>query len=208
MKIYFLVLTLIIILSGCVTMEEEKEIDLESLEVATFAGGCFWCMEAAFEASDGVAEVISGYTGGEKEDPSYEEVSSGATGHYEAIQVYYDPSKITYEDLLAMFWRNIDPTDSGGQFVDRGSQYKTAIFYHNETQKELAEKSKENLEKSGKFDKPVVTEILPFSVFYKAEDYHQNYFNLHGNAPYCTFIVQPKLEKFKKIFKDKLKKNK
>ena len=160
------------------------EKDLESYEVATFAGGCFWCMEAAFERSDGVAEVISGYTGGRKDNPSYEEVSSGTTGHYEAIQVYYDPDKISYEDLLGLFWRNIDPTDGGGQFVDRGSQYKTAIFYHNENQKELAEKSREELEKSGKFDKPIATAILPFTVFYKARALHAGGELLHaGEGP-------------------------
>jgi peptide methionine sulfoxide reductase msrA/msrB len=147
---------------------------------ATFAGGCFWCTEADFEKLPGVVKVISGYTGGTKENPTYEEVSSGTTGHVEAIQVYYDPSKITYEDLLDFFWKHVDPTDSGGQFVDRGAQYRSVIFYHDEEQKQLAEKSKEALEKSKKFNKPVVTEIIKFTKFYEAEGYHQDYYKKHS----------------------------
>jgi peptide methionine sulfoxide reductase msrA/msrB len=143
---------------------------------ATFAGGCFWCTEADFEKLPGVVRVVSGYTGGHKENPSYAEVSSGMTGHVEAVQVHYDPSKITYRELLDFFWKHIDPTDGGGQFVDRGSQYRSAIFYHDEEQKQLAEKSKEALEKSGKFSKPIVTEIIKFTKFYEAEEYHQDYY--------------------------------
>jgi len=146
------------------------------LKIATFAGGCFWCTESDFEKLPGVVKVISGYTGGHKENPSYEEVSSGSTGHVEAVQVYYDPSKLTYTELLDYFWRHIDPTDSGGQFVDRGSQYRSVIFYHDEEQKRSAEKSKEDLGKSGKFDKPIATEIIKFAKFYEAEDYHQDYY--------------------------------
>jgi len=145
-------------------------------ETATFAGGCFWCTQADFEKAPGVVKVIAGYTGGHKENPTYEESSSGTTGHVEAVQVYYNPAKISYGELLNWFWRHIDPTDPGGQFVDRGSQYRSVIFYHNEEQKRLAEKSKEELNKSGKFDKPVVTEIIKFSKFYEAEDYHQGYY--------------------------------
>ena len=147
---------------------------------ATFAGGCFWCTEADFEKLPGVVKLISGYTGGTKENPTYEEVSSGTTGHVEAIQVYYDPSKITYEELLGYFWKHVDPTDSGGQFVDRGLQYRSAIFYHDEEQKRLAEKSKEALEKSKRFNKPVVTEIIKFNKFYEAEGYHQDYYKKHS----------------------------
>ncbi len=143
---------------------------------ATFAGGCFWCMEPPFEKLKGVIKVISGYTGGSKENPSYEEVSSGKTGHIEAIQIIYDPSQLNYSQLLEVFWQNVDPTDDGGQFVDRGSQYKTAIFYHNEEQKNLAEESKKQLEASGRFKKPIVTEIRAFQKFYPAEDYHQDYY--------------------------------
>ena len=148
----------------------------KALKVATFAGGCFWCTESDFEKTPGVVKVISGYTGGTKENPTYQEVSSGSTGHVEAVQVYYDPSKISYEGLLDAFWRHIDPTDPGGQFVDRGSQYRSVIFYHDEEQRRLAEKSKEALAKSGRFDKPIVTEIIKFTKFYEAEEYHQDYY--------------------------------
>jgi peptide methionine sulfoxide reductase msrA/msrB len=148
----------------------------ENLKKATFAGGCFWCTEADFEKLPGVGKVVSGYTGGHKENPTYAEVSSGKTGHVEAIQVYYDPARISYEELLDYFWKHIDPTDAGGQFVDRGGQYRSAIFYHDEEQKRLAEKSKEALGKSGKFKQPIATEIVKFTKFYEAEEYHQDYY--------------------------------
>jgi peptide methionine sulfoxide reductase msrA/msrB len=143
---------------------------------AVFAGGCFWCTESDFEKIDGVIEAISGYNGGHVKNPSYHQVSAGGTGHLESVKVIYDSSKVSYEQLLDYFWRHVDPTDPGGQFVDRGSQYRSAIFYANETQKRLAEKSKQKLEASGKFNKPVVTEILPLGEFYTAEDYHQDYY--------------------------------
>jgi peptide methionine sulfoxide reductase msrA/msrB len=152
----------------------------ENLKKATFAGGCFWCTEADFEKLPGVVKVVSGYTGGQKENPTYAEVSSGKTGHVEAVQVYYDPSKISYEELLDTLWKHIDPTDGGGQFVDRGPQYRSAIFYHDDEQKRLAEKSKEALGKSGKFNKPIATEILRFTKFYEAEEYHQDYYKNHS----------------------------
>lgn len=145
-------------------------------ELATFAGGCFWCMEPPFEKVDGVKSAVSGYTGGSKENPTYEEVSGGGTGHAEAVQVTYDPKKISYEKILDIFWRNVNPTDAGGQFVDRGSQYRSGIFYHSEAQKKAALKSKEELDKSGKFKKPIVTEITEFKKFYSAEEYHQDYY--------------------------------
>ncbi|MGD6816980.1 peptide-methionine (R)-S-oxide reductase MsrB [Metabacillus sp. 84] len=144
--------------------------------VATFAGGCFWCMEPPFEKLEGVSEVISGYTGGETKNPSYKDVSSGSTGHIEAVQVVYDPSLVTYEELLQVFWRQIDPTDDGGQFVDRGDQYLSAVFYHSEEQKAAAEKSKTELEQSERFDSKLVTEIREAGTFYQAEDYHQDYY--------------------------------
>jgi peptide methionine sulfoxide reductase msrA/msrB len=156
------------------------EPDSRDLRKATFAGGCFWCVEADFEKIDGVVEVISGYTGGLKENPTYQEVSSGDTGHLEAVQVIYDPARVSYGRLLDVFWRHVDPTDPGGQFVDRGSQYRTAIFYHDEEQKRVAEQSKEELEKSGRFHKPVVTPILSLENFYPAEAYHQDY---HRKSP-------------------------
>ena len=145
-------------------------------ELATFAGGCFWCMVHPFDKLPGVKEVLSGYTGGHTVNPTYEENSSGTTGHAEAIQVTYDPAKISYADLLKVFWRQIDPTDAGGQFVDRGNQYRSAIFYHNDEQKRLAEESRDRLAKSGRFKKPIVTEIVKAGPFYKAEEYHQYYY--------------------------------
>ncbi|MEC9492861.1 peptide-methionine (R)-S-oxide reductase MsrB [Flexistipes sp.] len=150
-------------------------------EKATFAGGCFWCMEALFKQVDGVKNVISGYTGGKTENPTYEEVCTGKTGHFEAVQIVYNPSEISYEKLLEIFWKNIDPTDPAGQFADKGSQYKTAVFYHSENQKEAAIKYREILDESEKFSNPVVTEILPASVFCKAEEYHQDYFRKKVN---------------------------
>jgi peptide methionine sulfoxide reductase msrA/msrB len=152
------------------------DINQKDLSGATFAGGCFWCTESDFEKFDGVVEVISGYVGGQTQNPTYQEVSAGGTGHAEAIRVRYDPEKITYDELLDIFWRHVDPTDSGGQFVDRGSQYRPAIFYHDEEQKRLAEESKRKLETSGRFNKSIATEIVPVSEFYEAEDYHQDYY--------------------------------
>ena len=170
------VLTVAVMIALSVTIfsfAKEKE---GVMEKAIFAGGCFWCMEPPFEQLDGVVDVAAGYTGGGKEAPSYEEVSSGRTGHVEAIRVTYDPSKVSYAQLLEVFWRQIDPTDTAGQFADRGPQYKTAIFYLDEEQKRIAEESKKELEASGKFDKPIVTEIVKASEFYEAEDYHQDYY--------------------------------
>ena len=149
----------------------------DGLQMATFAGGCFWCMEQPIEEVDGVVDVVSGYTGGVTENPTYGQVVSGGTGHYEAVQVTFDPETISYETLLGIYWRQIDPTDAGGQFADRGDQYRTAIFYHDETQKKLAEESRRELEKSGKFDKLIATEILPARAFYVAEEYHQDYYS-------------------------------
>jgi peptide methionine sulfoxide reductase msrA/msrB len=146
------------------------------LEKATFAGGCFWCMESPFEKLEGVKEVLSGYTGGHKENPTYKEVSSGATGHLEAIQIVYDPSQVTYAELIDVFWKQVDPTDPGGQFVDRGQQYTTAIFYHNAEQKERAEISKKNLDQSGRYEQSIVTPIIQAEAFYPAEEYHQDYY--------------------------------
>jgi peptide methionine sulfoxide reductase msrA/msrB len=147
----------------------------ESVQTATFAGGCFWCLEADLKKVPGVIKVVSGYAGGEKENPTYEEVCAGHTGHAEAVQVTFDPSKIGYEQLLDAFFRHIDPTDAGGQFVDRGRQYRTAVFYQNEEQRIAAEASKAKLDRSGRFRKPVVTEIVKLTAFYEAETYHQDY---------------------------------
>jgi methionine-S-sulfoxide reductase len=148
----------------------------KKMELATFAGGCFWCMVKPFDQQPGIQSVISGYTGGTKENPTYQEVCSDTTGHYEAVQISYDPQLFSYEKLLEIFWQQHDPTDSGGQFFDRGTSYKPAIFYHNEEQKKLAEESKRKLQESGRFSKPIVTEILPAKTFYRAEEYHQDFY--------------------------------
>ena len=159
-------------------------------ETATFAGGCFWCMEKPFEEITGVVSVVSGYTGGKEENPTYEEVSSGTTGHVEAVEITYDPSQVDYKTLLDIFWKQVDPTDPGGQFVDRGGQYGTAIFYHSSEQKKLAEESKNELETSGKFSKPVVTKIIEASNFYPAEEYHQDYYEKKASQPYCHIYTE------------------
>ena len=177
MKFWIGILVILVLISGCGEKSVKMEVKLIeniSWEKATFAGGCFWCMEAAFEGIEGVSNVVSGYAG-KKGSPTYAEVASGQTKYKEAIQIFFDPQKISYKKLLDLFWKQIDPTDAGGQFVDRGPQYSTAIYYHNETQKKVALQSKKDLEKSRKFIKPIVTEVLPYMYFYLAEDYHQNY---------------------------------
>ncbi|RDI43082.1 peptide-methionine (S)-S-oxide reductase MsrA [Falsibacillus pallidus] len=154
-------------------------------ELATFAGGCFWCMVKPFDEQPGIEKVVSGYTGGYTENPSYQEVCSETTGHFEAVQITFDPVLFPYEKLLEVYWQQIDPTDPGGQFYDRGRSYQTAIFYHSDQQKEIALRSKEELERSGKFNKPIATEILPAKAFYPAEEYHQKYYKKnpsHYNA--------------------------
>lgn len=176
-----------------------------NLQLATFGSGCFWCTEAIFQNLDGVESAVSGYMGGHVKNPTYKEVCSGLTGHAEVIQVTYDPNEISYDELLEIFWKTHDPTTLNKQGADLGTQYRSGVFYHNEEQKQLAEKYKKALTDARAFDQPIVTEITPASVFYKAEDYHQNYYNLNGDAPYCTYVIQPKVEKFKKVFKEKLK---
>mgnify|MGYP006282432389 CR=1 FL=1 len=162
------------LISGFVSSKSNSATS-KDYQTATLAGGCFWCMEPPFARQEGVVNVVAGYSGGEVENPSYEEVSTGNTGHREVVQVTYDPRKISYEEILEVYWRHIDPTDPGGQFADRGSQYTTAIFYHNSEQKRIAEESKQDLQQSGKFGKSIVTEIVPFETFYPAEGYHQDY---------------------------------
>lgn len=176
---FALLIPLLVAMVGYTVFAKEKtgmNTHLDGLEIATFAGGCFWCTESDFEKVNGVKEAISGYTGGREKDPSYASVSSGKTGHTEAVQVYYDPNVVSYEALLDVFWRHINPTDPGGQFVDRGSQYRSEIFYHNDMQREKAMASKQALEASMTFDKPVVTPITRFETFYPAEEYHQDYY--------------------------------
>jgi peptide methionine sulfoxide reductase msrA/msrB len=157
----------------------QSHIDKKNIETATFAGGCFWCMEPPYDNLDGVISTVVGYTGGTVQNPSYEEVSTGTTGHLEAVQITFDSTKTSYEDLLQVYWQNIDPTDPNGQFVDKGSQYETAIFYHDERQKKLALKSKEELAASGRFSDPILTKILPAVKFYPAEEYHQEFYKNH-----------------------------
>ena len=178
---FLLILMSVLIISSCTKMDS-KDMNTrllpqneQGLETATFAGGCFWCVETAFEDLDGVKTVTSGYSGGHVKNPTYEEVCSGTTGHLESVQIVFDPQIISYAELVDIFWRQIDPTDDGGSFVDRGSQYLSAIFYHNSAQNKIAESSKAELEKSGIFDKSIATKIIPFTSFYPAEDYHQQY---------------------------------
>jgi len=164
----------------------DQDNNSKELPVATFAGGCFWCMEKPYEQYDGITQVISGYTGGQRKNPTYSEVSSGSTAHIEAVQITYDPDQISYNELLDIFWRQIDPTDDGGQFADRGSQYKTAIFYHDDQQKNFAEASKQALEDSKKFNKPIATKIIQALEFYPAEEYHQDYYKKNP-VPYKNY---------------------
>lgn len=177
----------------------------EGSKVATFGSGCFWCTEAIFLDVKGVLKVESGYSGGTVKNPSYKEVCTGTTGHAEVIQLTYDPSVISYEELLEIFWHTHDPTTLNRQGNDVGPQYRSVVFYHDEEQRKLAEHYKKKLNEEKVYPNPVVTEITPFETFYVAEDYHQNYYALNGNVPYCTFVIKPKLEKFKKVFAEKLK---
>lgn len=188
MKSEFAIVVVVMILwatGTCLNNQNSKQSSsvegFGNLEQATFAGGCFWCSEATFEKVKGVVAVVSGYSGGNVENPTYEQVCSGRTGHYEAVRVYYDPEMVSFKDLMDVYWRHIDPTDPRGQFADTGSQYKTAVFYHNEEQKNIAENSKRELAGAGKFDHPIVTEILPLVTFYPAEEYHQDYYKKQAN---------------------------
>jgi len=180
--------------------------EAQKTEKATFGAGCFWCVEAVFQNLKGVSKVESGYTGGRIANPTYREVTSGLTGHAEVAQITYNPSVITFKELLEVFWLTHDPTTLNRQGADVGTQYRSAIFYHNEEQRQLAEKYKAELDKSGVFDDPVVTEISKLGAYYVAEDYHQNYYNENPNQPYCTYVIKPKVDKVKKIFGEKLKK--
>jgi len=206
-----LIILAFLLVTGCKsnTLKTDKQMDIIpngiKTDTATFASGCFWCVEAIFQELKGVQSVTSGYTGGKIKNPSYKEVCSGLTGHAEACMIIYDPAVISFDELLEAFWASHDPTTLNRQGADQGTQYRSAIFYHNEQQKQLSEAYKAKLNSEKAFDKPIVTEISPAGVFYKAEDYHQNYFNENGNAPYCSFVIVPKLEKFRKVFKDKLK---
>ena len=180
----------------------------EKTDTATFATGCFWCTEALFEGLNGVLKVTSGYTGGQVENPSYKQVCTGETGHAECVQVVYEPNRITYDELLEVFFEVHDPTSLNRQGADEGTQYRSAVFYHNGEQKEKAEYYKAELNKAGAYPKPIVTEISALGKFYPAEDYHQEYYENNKNTnPYCSVVIRPKLEKFEKVFAKKLKSN-
>jgi peptide-methionine (S)-S-oxide reductase len=185
----------------------EKGQDMDNLELVTFGAGCFWCVEAVYQRLDGVEKVVSGYTGGDVENPSYEAVCNGTTGHAEVCQIYYDPKVISFDELLEVFWKTHDPTTLNRQGADVGTQYRSVVFYHNEEQRRLTEEYKSKLDKAEIYDDPIVTEISPITEFYAAEDYHQNYYNNNSSQPYCSYVITPKLEKFNKVFSDKLKKN-
>lgn len=187
-------------------MDKENNPAVSSnIDTATFGAGCFWCVEAVFQRLDGVLSVKSGYSGGTVKNPSYKEVCQGNTGHAEVCQITYDKTKISFDELLEVFWKTHDPTTLNRQGNDYGTQYRSAIFYHNEEQRKTAEKYKAEINKSGAYPSPIVTEITAFTNFYPAEDYHDNYFNENGSEPYCRYVIQPKVDKFEKIFKSKLK---
>jgi peptide-methionine (S)-S-oxide reductase len=176
------------------------------MDTITFGAGCFWCVEAIFSDLNGVEKVVSGYAGGSVKNPSYKEVCTGSTGHAEVCQILYNPEIITYQELLEVFWQVHDPTTLNRQGGDVGTQYRSAIFYHNEEQRKVAEEFKTTLNQEKVYPDPIVTEITAFTNFYPAEDYHQDYFELNGENPYCKSVVRPKVEKFRKVFNDKLKK--
>lgn len=187
------------------TKSEASPNDAAKLETATFASGCFWCTEAVFQNLRGVKSVVSGYSGGKGENPTYEDVCTGRTGHAEVIQVTFDPKVISFDELLKVFWQTHDPTTPNQQGHDIGTQYRSAVFYHNDEQRDVAEKYKKQLDAAKTFAKPIVTEITPFTKFYPAEKYHQNYFNQNPAQSYCQFVIRPKVEKFNKEFKALLK---
>mgnify|MGYP002623330438 CR=1 FL=1 len=185
--------------------ETAKPAVKDGLEIATLGSGCFWCTEAVFQRLEGVESVTSGYSGGHVENPTYEQVCGKKTGHAEVVQITYDPEVVSFKELLEVFWKTHDPTTPNQQGNDVGPQYRSAIFYHTDQQRELAERYKKKLDEAGAFRAPIVTEITPYKNFYSAENYHQNYFNLNPRQGYCAFIIAPKLAKFKEAFADKLK---
>jgi peptide-methionine (S)-S-oxide reductase len=184
---------------------DSPEPEPPGLERATFGAGCFWCTEAVFQQLKGVHSVVSGYSGGQVKDPTYHAVCTGTTGHAEVIQIAYDPTRISFAELLEVFWQTHDPTTLNRQGNDVGTQYRSAIFYHSDEQRKLAEHYKRQLDDSGAFRAPITTEITAFSEFYAAENYHQNYFSANPRQPYCSAVIRPKLDKFRKAFRDKLK---
>lgn len=195
------------IMTNTSTYEADLKADnIGNIDTATFGAGCFWCVEAVFQRLDGVMSIKSGYSGGTIKNPSYKEVCMGTTGHAEVCQIIFDKSKISFDELLEVFWKTHDPTTLNRQGNDIGAQYRSVIFYHHLTQKKLAEKYKKEINESGAYPKPIITEISPLINYYEAENYHQNYYNLNASEGYCQYVIQPKVEKFEKIFKSKLKK--
>jgi peptide-methionine (S)-S-oxide reductase len=202
---------ILMVFTGCSSPEKPVKaeavfLDNKNLEKATFGSGCFWCTEAIFDRVSGVYSVTSGYSGGKVDNPTYEAVCTGSTGHAEVVQIDYDPEEISYDELLEIFWKTHDPTTLNRQGADVGTQYRSVIFYHNDKQKEIAESYKKQLDHSGAWDKPIVTEITKLDKFYKAEEYHQEYYEKNPYQGYCSFVIAPKLDKFEKVFKEKLKK--
>ncbi len=185
--------------------QESKAQNNKNMELATFGTGCFWCTEAIFEQLKGIESAISGYSGGTVKNPTYNEICTGETGHAEVIQITFNPEIISYKELLEVFWQTHNPTTLNRQGADVGTQYRSVIFYHNNEQKELAESYKKKLNEAKIYNEPIVTEISNYSTFYKAEDYHQDYYNNNKSQSYCSFVITPKIEKFRKVFKDKLK---
>ncbi len=212
---HFFVLLFIYMQSSCAqnnNQSDKKPIkpmtteNLDNLQTAIFGAGCFWCVEAVFQRVEGVVKIESGYSNGDVKNPTYREVCYGKTGHAEVCKIWFDSSKVSFETLLSIFWQTHDPTTLNQQGNDIGTQYRSAIFYANESQKLAAEKYKQELDKSGAFAKPIVTEIAAVNNYYTAEDYHQDYYNQNSDQSYCQFVIAPKLEKFKKVFGDKLRK--
>jgi peptide-methionine (S)-S-oxide reductase len=186
--------------------ESEEETNVSSMDTATFGAGCFWCVEAIFQEMEGVESVISGYSGGTLDNPTYDDITTGTSGHAEVAQITFDPDKIGFMELLMVFFQTHDPTSLNKQGNDFGPQYRSAIFYHNDEQKMMAEMTRGQLDATDTWDKPIVTEISAFKKFYKAEKYHQDYFTKNATIPYCQLIIQPKVDSFREVFKDKLKK--
>ena len=186
--------------------ESEEETNVSSMDTATFGAGCFWCVEAIFQELEGVESVISGYSGGTLDNPTYDDITTGTSGHAEVAQITFDPEKIGYMDLLMIFFQTHDPTSLNKQGNDFGPQYRSAIFYHNDEQKMMAEMTRNQLDATDTWEKPIVTEISALKKFYKAEKYHQDYFTKNENIPYCQLVIQPKVDSFREMFKDKLKK--
>jgi peptide-methionine (S)-S-oxide reductase len=205
LKIKLAMVCLLCLLAGGITLSAQTKTGTPKTEKATFGMGCFWCSEAIFQRLKGVTKVESGYSGGTLQNPTYEEVCTGTTGHAEVVQVTYQPDVVSYKDLLEVFWKMHDPTTLNRQGADEGTQYRSVVFYHNADQKAMAEHYKAELNRQKAYPDPVVTEITSYRNFYGAENYHQNYFNLNGSKPYCRLVIQPKVDKLEKVFKQKLK---